>query len=143
MNDSLNSVKILLVEDNPADARLIIDYFQENCNIPIKHFNDGTEILDYLFQEDVYNGNLPYFIILDLNLPKVNGLDVLKNIKNDSKLRRIPVVVFGTSNDPTEIKEVYKNYATGYIVKPVDFDEFNSTLKRIGRYWLQIVKLPK
>ncbi|WP_414469350.1 response regulator [Methanobacterium sp. ACI-7] len=134
---------ILLVEDNPADARIIIDYFKANYNVEVKHFTDDVDVLDYLCQNEIYESNVfPDIIILDMNLPKVSGLDVLKKIKTDSKLKRIPVIVFGTSSDHLEIKEVYNNYANGYIIKPIDLDELDDVLRHIAYFWLELTTLP-
>lgn len=143
MNPSLNNAEILLVEDNPADTRMIRDYFSEAFNIDIKHFADGGEVLDYLYQEKFYDDDkLPAFIILDINLPKIDGLSVLKKIKNDSKLKKIPVIAFGTSSDPLEIKKVYDYHANCFIVKPIDYDELNEILNCIGKFWLNLTELP-
>ncbi|MGZ7159398.1 MAG: response regulator [Methanobacterium sp.] len=142
--DNLISAKILLVEDNPADARLIIDYFKKSgSKIKIEHLVNGADALDYLYQKGKYkNTSLPHIIILDMNLPKVEGMTVLKTIKEDKNLINIPVIVFGTSNDPLEVKKAYKLHANCYIVKPLDFDEFNNVLKYIEQFWINLVNLP-
>ncbi|WP_414468585.1 response regulator [Methanobacterium sp. ACI-7] len=143
MGYDLKSDEVLLVEDNPADARMIKDYFSEAFNIDIKHFVDGSEVLDYLYDGDNYeNKELPSIIILDINLPKIDGLKVLKKIKNDFKLKKIPVIAFGTSSDPLEVKKVYDNHANCFIVKPIDFDELNEILGCIGKFWLNLTELP-
>ena len=144
MTNGLKSAKILLVEDNPADARPIIDYFNNSeDSIVIKHLEDGAKCLNYLHQKGNYkNDSLPDIIILDMNLPKIEGMKVLEEIKEDDNLRRIPVIIFGTSNDPLEVKKAYTNFANCYVVKPLDFNRFNKIMKCIDEFWLKTVILP-
>lgn len=140
MNSS-NPVKILVVEDNPADARLIIDHFTNcNKNIEIKHVTDGSKALEILSEES--NKDIPDLMILDMNLPKVDGMAVLKKIKEDEELNKIAVIVFGTSNERIEVKNAYKSRANCYIVKPIDFDQFNDVLSSIEQLWIDMVKFP-
>lgn len=142
--DGLGSVKILLVEDNPADARLVKEYYQDSeTDIIIRHVVNGVEALDYLYQRNDYkNASLPDIIILDMNLPKVEGMTVLKTLKEDEILNDIPVIVFGTSDDSKEIKNAYKSHANCYIVKPIDYDNFNEILSSIENFWISLVRLP-
>ncbi|MGZ7117315.1 MAG: response regulator [Methanobacterium sp.] len=138
----MGPVKILLVEDNPADARLITDYF-EKSGTKIKHVTDGAEALDYLYQRGEYqNASLPQIVILDMNIPKVDGMTVLETIKDDENLNKIAVIVFGTSGDSKEVKKAYKSYANCYIVKPIDYDDFENKLESIAEFWLKMVTLP-
>ena len=140
----LMHVNMLLVEDNPADANLIINHFKNSKDdITINHVVDGAEALDYLYQrEDYKTASFPDIVILDMNLPKINGMTVLKTMKADDKLKRVPVIVFGTSDDSNEVMEAYKAQANCYIVKPIDYDNLNNTLKRVENFWINIVRLP-
>jgi CheY-like chemotaxis protein len=135
---------MLLVEDNPADARLIIDHFKNSSTkTDITHIKNGAEALDYIYQKGNYkNAPLPNIIILDMNLPKVEGGIVLETIKNDRNLKNIPVIIFGTSNDSKEVKDAYNSHANCYIVKPIDYDNFNIILNCIENFWINLVKLP-
>ncbi|HEX8949105.1 MAG TPA: response regulator [Dissulfurispiraceae bacterium] len=137
-----NSVEILLVEDNPDDVELTLHALEKN-NIanPIKIVRDGQEALDYLFHKGEYAGadhNLPNLILLDLKLPKVDGIEVLRAIKGDRKLKPIPVVVLTSSKEDRDIVQSYEIGVNSYIRKPVDFDQFVQTVKQIGFYWLVI-----
>jgi CheY-like chemotaxis protein len=116
-------VRILLVEDNPADARWTVEVFKEyHISNGIRVVKDGIEATDYLYKKGKYkNVVYPDIIILNLYLPNINGHDVLKKIKNDKKLKYIPVVVLTASDSPEDAKIAYKNHANGYISKPVSF----------------------
>ncbi len=135
-------INILLVEDNPDDVELTLLALEKN-NIanPVKVVRDGQEALDYLFYKGKYEGadhNLPNLILLDLKLPKVDGIDVLHEIKGDRKLKLIPVVVLTSSKEDNDILKSYDLGVNSYIRKPVDFDQFVDTVKQIGFYWLLI-----
>lgn len=140
----MRPIGVLLVEDNPADLNLIRGYFRDSgFNLTLEHVVDGAEALNYLYQKEKYeNVSLPDIIVLDLNLPKIDGMKVLEIIKDDSNLKKIPVIVFGTSSDPTEVKKAYKNYSNCYIVKPIDFIQFENKLRSIEQFWFEIVTLP-
>ncbi|MGB9936589.1 MAG: response regulator [Methanobacterium sp.] len=141
--DKLVSVKILLVEDNPADSDLILNYFKNSDDIQIELVVDGAEALDYLYgRKNHVDVSLPDIIILDMNLPKIDGMAVLETIKDYNNLKNIPVIVFGTSNDSEEIKNAYKAHANCYIVKPINFDKLNNILECIENFWTRIVILP-
>ena len=135
-------INILLVEDNPDDVELTIHALEKN-NItnPVKIVRDGQEALDYLFYKGKYANSkhdLPNLILLDLKLPKVDGIEVLKEIKYDRKLKLIPVVVLTSSKEESDIVKSYDLGVNSYIRKPVDFDQFVETVKQIGFYWLLI-----
>ncbi len=137
-------VEILLVEDNPGDIRLTQEALKEG-NIPhnLHTVMDGAEAISYLFKEGKYtDAKVPDLILLDLNLPKKDGRDVLARIKTDPKLKRIPVVVLTTSNAETDISRAYDLHANCYITKPVDFNRFIEVIKSIEQFWLTIVRLP-
>jgi CheY-like chemotaxis protein len=137
-------VEILLVEDNPGDARLTREAFKEGK--VLNHLNvvgDGVQALAYLSKEGEYaRAERPDLILLDLNLPKKDGREVLEEIKADPNLRRIPVVVLTTSEAEKDIVNSYELHANAYITKPVELDRFIDIVQSIENFWLTIVKLP-
>jgi len=149
MPDSIqeNGVEILLVEDNPNDVELTLDALREN-NLAnhIEVARDGAEALDFLFAQGNYahrNANhQPRLVLLDLKLPKVTGLEVLKKMRSDPRTRTVPVVVLTTSREERDIVESYKLGVNSYIVKPVDFEQFNEAVRQLGYYWLLLNELP-
>ena len=137
-------VEILLVEDNPGDVRLTQEAMKEGkvCN-NLSVVGDGVLALSYLRNEGQYaDVSRPDIILLDLNLPKKSGREVLEEIKNDADLRRIPVVVLTTSSAEKDILASYDLHANCYITKPVDFDHFMTVFRTIETFWLRIVELP-
>ncbi len=139
--------KILIVEDDPDHADLILDIFStEDVKGEVVLMRDGQEVIDYLQETDIdsSNGKKPQIdlIILDLNLPKINGMDVLKSLKGNSKYSSIPVVILSTSSDQNTISEAYKNGANGYVTKPMSYDEFVDKIKMLRRYWPDTNTLP-
>ncbi len=138
-------LEILLVEDNPGDVRLTQEALKEgNVLNNLNVIMDGAEAINYLFREgEKYaDAKRPDLILLDLNLPKKDGREVLDKIKKDPQLKRIPVVVLTTSNAETDIIRAYDLYANCYITKPVDFNRFIEVIKSIEQFWLTIVRLP-
>jgi chemotaxis family two-component system response regulator Rcp1 len=137
-------IEILMVEDNPGDVRLTVEAFKEtkvhnNLNV----VGDGTEALSFLRREGQYiDAPRPDLILLDLNLPKKDGREVLEEIKADQDLKRIPVVILTTSQAEEDILKTYNLHANCYITKPVDLDQFIKVVKSIEVFWLTIVKLP-
>ena len=144
---NLKIADILLVEDNPSDVKLTLKALQKyNLANKVAVVQDGEEALDYIFSKGKYsmrdiNEKLKV-IFLDLKLPKVNGLEVLKIIKADEKTKLIPVVVLTSSKEERDIVESYKLGVNSYIVKPVDFDQFLKSVADIGLYWLLINEPP-
>ena len=137
------SVEVLLVEDNPGDVRLIQEVFKEAKIKNILHVaRDGEEALQMLRLEGETPTRVPDLILLDLNLPKKDGRDVLKEIKKDDSLKCIPVVVLTSSIRDEDLIETYKNNANCYIAKPADLDHLIKVVQNIGEFWLDIVKLP-
>jgi two-component system response regulator len=139
--------KILLVEDNPDDIELTLRAFRKNNilnEIIIKR--DGAEALDFFFGEDgvaVNNTNdMPILTMLDLKLPKIDGLDVLKKIRSDKRTKLIPVVILTSSNEQSDLLSGYELGCNSYIRKPVDFNQFTETVKQLGFYWLLINEIP-
>jgi chemotaxis family two-component system response regulator Rcp1 len=139
-----NAVKILLVEDNPGDVRLTQEALKESKMLNELYVTeDGVEALEFLSREGKYtDAPHPDLILLDLNLPKKDGRELLEEIKADENLRRIPVVVLTTSKAQEDIYRMYEQHANCYITKPIDFEQFIEVIKSIDNFWLTIVKLP-
>lgn len=136
---------ILLVEDNPGDARLVAEAFKDNdiCGT-IHHVCDGETALDFLYQRGAYIGvKRPDIVLLDLNLPRVKGQEVLAQIKAEESLKCIPVVALTTSKDKRDIDTCYGLGAAAYIVKPVGFDDFADAIDTFKKFWLSSVTLPE
>jgi CheY-like chemotaxis protein len=143
--DGSQPIEILLVEDNPGDVRLTQEVLKEGRIHNTLHVaGDGVEALDYLYQRGDHVGSrLPDLILLDLNLPKMGGREVLGEIKNAPELRKIPVVVLTTSAAEADILSAYDLHANCYITKPVDLDQFVTVVRSIEDFWLAIVRLPR
>ncbi len=139
-----NPINILLVEDNPADARLIKEVFKDTkTKNRLYVVKDGVEAMAFLNQELEYvDIPRPDVILLDLNLPRKDGREVLKELKEDTVLKRVPIVILTTSSAEEDIIRTYNNHANCYITKPVDFDQFLKVINSIEDFWLSVVKLP-
>ena len=137
-------VDILLVEDNPGDVRLTQEAFADAAiNNDLDVVTDGQAALDYLYQDGEYgDAPRPDLILLDLNLPKVDGMTVLEDIKNNSDLCTIPVVVLTSSQAEEDVVESYENHSNAYLTKPIDPDEFVTLVRSFERFWLTLVELP-
>ena len=137
-------VEILLVEDNPGDARLTMEALRDaHVRNNITHVPDGVEALACLRREGRYAGSpRPDIILLDLNLPRKDGREVLAEVKVDDRLRRIPVIVLTTSESDDDIQRVYNLNANCYVAKPMSLDEFIRVVRSIEEFWLTVVKLP-
>ena len=144
MSDIHELVQILLVEDNPGDVRLTREALKEaKFRNKVEVVGDGVEALAYLRQQGQYSGAMrPHLIMLDLNLPRMDGREVLAAIKKDEDLRRIPVVVLSSSEAESDIARAYELHANCYVTKPVDIDHFLTVVKSIEEFWVEIVKLP-
>ena len=142
--EKTNQIDILLVEDNPGDVRLTMEALKEAKLLnTIANVRDGVEAMDYLRREGKYTDAVrPDLILLDLNLPKKDGREVLAEIKNDPNLRRIPVVILTTSRAEQDILKAYNLHANCYITKPVDLDQFVRVAKSIDDFWFTMVRLP-
>ncbi len=138
------AIDILLVEDNPGDVRLAQEALKES-KVHNKMFvvEDGIEAMEFLRQRGKYAGApRPDLILLDLNLPRKNGREVLAEVKSDNSLKRIPVVVLTVSRDEQDVLKAYDLHANCYITKPIDFEQFIKITKTIEEFWLTIVRLP-
>jgi two-component system response regulator len=140
-------VDILLVEDSQSDAEMTIRALtKHNIANNLTHLKDGAQALDFLFATGIYTGrnanNKPKVILLDLKMPKVNGIEVLAKIKADSKTRDIPVVVLTSSKEHPDVKKCYELGVNSYIVKPVEFSSFMKSISDLGMYWLGLNQAP-
>jgi two-component system, chemotaxis family, response regulator Rcp1 len=144
-NRNTRPIEILLVEDNPGDVRLTREaLFDAKVRNNMMVASDGVEALAYLRQEGQHAGTTrPDLILLDLNLPRMNGFEVLDSIKEDAELKRIPVIILTTSQAEQDIIRSYDLYANAYVTKPVDLEQFINVIKAIEGFWLEIVKLPE
>ncbi len=143
--ETYKPIDILLVEDNPADVRLTQENFKEGKILNNLHVvKDGEEAMAFLHRKGKYADAVrPDLILLDLNLPKKDGREVLAEIKTDEKLKIIPVVVLTISKAEEDILKSYNLHANCYIIKPIDLDQFNKIVRSIEDFWLSIVRLPK
>ena len=142
-----DELEILLVEDNPKDVELTLHALRkENLCNHIHVARDGEEALDFLFCRGTYSSRSfdhpPRLVVLDLKLPKVDGLEVLRTIKNDIRTQAIPVTVLTSSKEDRDLVESYKLGVNSYIQKPVDFNQFRETVKQLGLYWLVVNQPP-
>jgi two-component system, chemotaxis family, response regulator Rcp1 len=140
----IKPIEILLVEDSPADVRLTREALKDGKVANNLHVvEDGVEAMAFLKKEGTHKKNItPNLVLLDLNLPRKDGREVLAEMKADENLRRIPVVVLTTSSAEADILKSYDSYANCYITKPIDFDKFMEVVKAIESFWLTIVELP-
>jgi len=142
-----NAVEILLVEDTPTDMELALRALRKaNLSNRIEVARDGAEALDFIFCQGAHAGRRmdsgPTLILLDLKLPKIDGLEVLRHIKSDPRTRMIPVVVMTSSNEPNDVLESYNLGVNSYIVKPVNFERFAEAVQKVGMYWLLLNRPP-
>ncbi|HYB19381.1 MAG TPA: response regulator [Thermodesulfobacteriota bacterium] len=143
--ENAKEIQILLVEDNPGDVRLTVEALKDGkIHNHLNVASDGEEALAFLRRQGQYaHAPRPDLILLDLNLPKKDGREVLKEIKQEKNLKRIPVVILTTSTAEKDIIKTYDLHANCYINKPVDFDQFTSVVKSIEDFWFTVVKLPR
>lgn len=143
-----HEIEILLIEDNINDAELTIRALKKN-NLANKlvHLKDGAEAIDFIFAEGNYSGrkveNTPKVILLDLKMPKVNGIEVLQKIKADERTKKIPVVILTSSKEDPDIQECYHLGVNSYVVKPVQFEEFVKAVSELGLYWMILNQPPR
>lgn len=147
MNDRMKTGTILFVEDNPDDQELTLRAIRaENIQNDIVVVEDGAQALDYIFARGEYGerdpDDLPEVVLLDLKLPKIDGLEVLRRIRNDERTRLLPVVILTSSREQRDIAEGYDLGANSYVQKPVDFAEFSDAVRKLGLYWLLLNQPP-
>ena len=144
----INEVEILLVEDNPNDAELTLRALRKNhLANRVLHAKDGEQALEFIFGNGVYAGRIvehtPKVILLDLKLPKVNGIEVLERVKADDRTKNIPVVVLTSSREDIDLNKCYELGVNSYIVKPVEFENFVKAVAALGFYWLLLNQTPR
>lgn len=142
-----NEIEILLVEDNMGDAELTIRALKkDNLTNKLVHLENGADALDYIFAEGIYANrninNLPQVILLDLKMPKVDGMEVLQKIRADERTRKIPVIVLTSSKEDPDIDRCYSLGVNSYVVKPVEFDKFVKAVNDLGLYWMLLNQPP-
>jgi CheY-like chemotaxis protein len=149
--DPMNQVDInrtiLMVDDDPDDFFLAREAFKDNgLPIDFQLLSDGEELMDYLYRRgkfaDLAERPFPCLILLDLNMPKKDGREALSEIRNEPDFRRIPIVIFTTSMEESDISRSYELGANSYITKPATFEDLSKVMKKLGEYWLDVVKLP-
>lgn len=143
-----NEIEILLVEDNPNDAEMTIRALRKNhLANRIVHLKNGAEALDFVYGKGTFEGRdvnaMPKVVLLDLKMPKVDGIEVLRTMKSNEVTKTIPVVILTSSKEDPDIKTCYELGANSYIVKPVGFDNFLKAISEIGFYWLLLNQSPK
>ncbi len=141
----MNEIQILLVEDNEGDIVLTLEAFKE---LTVQHtvtvVKDGAEAVDFLRREGQYSDNvMPHLILLDINMPRLSGIEVLDFIKKDEKLKKIPVVMLTTSSSEADITACYEKSANCFITKPLEFGKFLAVIKSIEAFWFTVAQLPK
>lgn len=144
MTKNNNIVQVLLVEDNEGDILLTKEAFEDSSMINLLHIvKDGKEAINYLNKDNGYeDASLPDLLLLDINLPKKNGHEVLKHIKSTESIKHIPVIMLTTSSSEKDINLSYMNYASCYITKPVEAEDFLNMVSAVGKFWMSVVKLP-
>lgn len=143
----IHKVQILLVEDSSSDAEMTINALKEN-NLANKlfHVKDGAAALDFIFAEGIYSERTiedkPKIILLDIKMPKVSGIEVLQKIRSDERTKTIPVVILTSSKEDPDIKKCYDLGVNSYVVKPLEFDEFQKAISNLGLYWMIVNQQP-
>ncbi|HEY4379010.1 MAG TPA: response regulator [Acidobacteriaceae bacterium] len=139
----ISPIQVLLVEDNPGDARLAREALRD-CKLKLEtiEVHDGEAAMNFLHQQSGVGGHLPDLMLLDLNLPKKDGREVLCEVKGDPQLSQIPIVILTSSKADEDILQTYQMHANCYICKPIDLEQMQKVVKQIGDFWFTIVKLP-
>ncbi|MBM3224298.1 MAG: response regulator [Candidatus Tectomicrobia bacterium] len=143
----MRQLTVLLVEDNPRDVRLTQRAFKQ-AGLPheLRVVRDGDEALTYLHREGAYQepdvAPRPDVILLDLNLPRMGGHELLRQVKQDSRFKQLPIIVLTTSERPDDVRQAYDAGANAYLLKPVEFSRFTEVIEQLGNFWLEIVELP-
>ncbi len=145
MSINTEPIQILLVEDNPGDTRLAVEALKESkVHNDLYHVSDGVEAMDFLLRRNAFaDAPVPDLILLDLNLPRKDGREVLAEIKEDPELRLVPVVVLTTSAAERDLVKTYDLHANAYVIKPLGLDQFIEVVQAIESFWFMVVKLPQ
>ncbi|MBL7919945.1 MAG: response regulator [Bacteroidia bacterium] len=148
MQNTIHNIEIVLVEDSLEDANLVIRSLKKhNISNSIIHLKDGAEALDFIFAEGEYTSrkieDKPKLILLDLKMPKVDGLEVLRAIKTDPRTKTIPIVIMTSSREDRDLLESYELGVNSYVVKPVSFENFAQAVAELGMYWLMVNQSPR
>lgn len=149
MNEDTDLVEVLLIEDTPTDAELALRALKKRgLGNKVIWLKDGAEAVDFLFGTGAYSGrdvvnNRPKVVLLDLRLPKLSGIEVLRRVKADPRTHSIPIVVVTSSREEVDLEECYRLGVNSYITKPVEFDEFAKVVGELGLYWLLVNRLPE
>jgi two-component system response regulator len=139
----METIEILLIEDNPYEAELAIRSLKSNnLGNTIRHIDDGADALDYLMSDEFMNSRLNCLILLDLNLPRVDGLEILRYIKTNEILKILPVIILTSSKEEKDVIDSYRLGVNSYIVKPVNFDSFSKAIADLKMYWLLLNQWP-
>ncbi len=143
----MSQLTVLLIEDNPRDVRLTQRAFQQvELTHDLRVVRDGDEAIAYLNREGTYHdpslSPRPNVILLDLNLPRMGGHEVICQVKQDPRFKQVPIIVLTTSGRPVDIRQAYENGANAYLLKPVEFNRFTEVLGQLGKFWLEMVELP-
>ncbi len=137
------AVEILLAEDNPADAKLtLIALKRANVGNHVHVVENGEQAMEFIFGKGIESGSGPKLVLLDLKMPRVDGIEVLEKMKSDPRTKAIPVVMLTSSNHDKDLERCYQLGANSYIVKPIDFDQFMKVVKDVGLYWMLVNQLP-
>lgn len=147
MDENCSEIELVIIEDDPNDAELLMRVFKKHRVVnKITLLKDGAEALDFFFGQSCRGhkeaSNKPQVIILDLKLPKVNGIEVLQKLKSDEHTKKIPVVVLTSSKESRDVKDAYNLGVNSYVTKPIKFDEFAKVVSELGMYWMLLNKLP-
>ncbi|MES2515617.1 MAG: response regulator [Bacteroidota bacterium] len=148
MENTIHNIEIILVEDSMEDANLVMRSLNKNnLSNSIIHLHDGAEALDFIFAKGIYESrsmdDRPKLILLDLKMPKIDGLQVLRTLKGDERTKSIPVVIMTSSREDRDLVESYKLGVNSYVVKPVAFENFAKAVAELGIYWLMVNQLPR
>ena len=143
-NEKVRPAVVLLVEDSPGDVRLMQEAFREvNPPIQMHVTSDGVDAMSFLRREEVYaNSPRPDLILLDLNMPRMDGKEFLETIKGDARFKAIPVIMLTSSESPQDVRACYERHASGYVVKPFDAKDFTTRLKQVVSFWGEVGRLP-
>ncbi len=138
-----SEIELILIEDNPSDVELLMRSVRKHHLVNnITVLKDGAEALDFFFGKDYFKPNKPYLILLDLKLPKVDGMEVLRRLKSEEHTKEVPVIVLTASQEDRDLKDAYKYGVNSYVTKPIDFKDFDRIVSQLEAYWIIVNKHP-